>query len=124
MAKKDLFRADTVIGDEDEGLVIRKKAAIRIGTIPELIAGGRSKPLSNKACGIGRDRSNAIIVADQKVSKFHALLTFNKGRVQIRDSGSRNGTLVNGKPISSEKQVTLKAGDILRLGDTEIVISE
>jgi len=44
---------------------------------------------------IGRDASNDVRVVSQYVSGFHAKVEEIKGRVYVRDLGSRNGTQVN-----------------------------
>lgn len=57
-----------------------------------------SQPTEHRVAGLpvslGRDASNDILVASQFVSGFHAKLEEIKGRVFVRDLGSRNGTQV------------------------------
>ena len=107
MAKKDFFDEDTFIS-EDEDLVIQKNANIIARGIPRIEAHGKSKTLSNRAFGIGRDRHNAVIVADPNVSKFHATITFKNGKAFLRDINSSNGTFLNDKPIKPNTDVPLK----------------
>jgi hypothetical protein len=58
-----------------------------------------SQPIEHRVAGLpismGRDASNDVQVASQFVSGFHAKLEEVKGRVFVRDLGSRNGTQVN-----------------------------
>lgn len=117
MKKPDLFRKNTEISDSEENPTI-KKANINVKGVPRLEVHGKSKKLSNKAFGIGRDRSNGIIIADPKVSKFHALVTFEKGDGYIKDSNSTNGTYLNGKRIPAGKRVKLNDGDKIKVGAT------
>jgi len=117
MKRQDLFKKNTEIVDTEENPTI-KKANINVRGVPRLEVHGKSKKLSNKAFGIGRDRTNGIIIADPKVSKFHALVTFEKGEGYIKDSNSTNGTYINGKRITAGKRVKLKDGDKIKVGST------
>jgi type VI secretion system protein ImpI len=58
-----------------------------------------SQPIEHRVTGlpisIGRDSGNDVQVASQFVSGFHAKIEEIKGRVFVRDLGSRNGTQVN-----------------------------
>jgi hypothetical protein len=57
-----------------------------------------SQPIEHRVAGLpvslGRDASNDVQVASQFVSGFHAKIEEIKGRVFVRDLGSRNGTQV------------------------------
>ncbi len=121
MAKKNLFSAETVCYDSSDSLEIQKKAVLSYNSVlPQIEAHGKCKILSNKGFAIGRDRSNAVIVADPRVSKFHADFSFKRGRAFIRDTGSTNGTWINEKQIPTGRAVALKNGDVIYMGDTEI----
>jgi transcriptional regulator with GAF, ATPase, and Fis domain len=50
---------------------------------------------------IGRASSNAIPVADERASRRHSEIFFQDGGWWVRDLGSRNGTLVDGKKINA-----------------------
>jgi transcriptional regulator with PAS, ATPase and Fis domain len=55
-------------------------------------------------------------VADERMSRDHAVVTWERGMWRIRDLDSRNGTFVDGERISGEVR---RGGDpILRLGHT------
>ena len=120
MTKKDIFSEDTFISGEDEEIIIQKNASIYGKGIPRLEAHGKSKKLSNKAVGMGRDKHNAIIISDPRVSKFHAVMTFKKGIGYIRDTNSSNGTYINGEKITTNKDIRLNNKDKIFLGKTEI----
>lgn len=73
---------------------------------------------SMKSIKIGRSSDNDIVITDQSVSREHALLFIEEsGKVRIRDLSSSYGTFVNDARISEE---TLKAGDVIRLGNYRI----
>ena len=66
---------------------------------------------------IGREPSNTIAIPDSYASAHHALLTWRDGQWWLEDQGSRNGTLLNGVPVTGPTVVT--TGDILGIGRTE-----
>lgn len=70
---------------------------------------------------LGRDKSNAVVAADQKVSRHHALLTPVGNTYIINDQGSANGTYVNGVMISQPTR--LKDNDRINFGDTTFLFT-
>ena len=68
---------------------------------------------------IGRAPTATLIVPDAQVSRLHARIDFSDGVLSVRDLDSRNGTLVNARPI--EGNVALAAGDEIDVGLTRIV---
>jgi hypothetical protein len=73
--------------------------------------------LGGHLIGIGRASDNDVIVDDPMVSRHHCQLKLQHGAYGFTDLGSRNGSTVNGQPVS---QVALGPGDVIRIGDTEI----
>ena len=63
---------------------------------------------------IGRGLVNTVQIDDTFVSSDHALLTLRDGRWWLEDQNSRNGTVLNGLPISQPTLVT--DGDIIEIG--------
>jgi predicted component of type VI protein secretion system len=57
-------------------------------------------PLPEGEVTIGRLPDNMVQVDNPAVSGHHARIYFDSGQYVLEDSGSRNGTFVNGKPIS------------------------
>lgn len=122
MAKKNLFNAETIYNSSAENIEISKKAVISyLSMVPFIEAHGRSMPLSNKTFGIGRDKSNAVIVSDPEVSKFHTSISFRKGDAYIKDLGSTNGTWINKKRLPDGKLAVLKNKDVIIIGNTQIL---
>jgi S-DNA-T family DNA segregation ATPase FtsK/SpoIIIE len=65
---------------------------------------------------LGRD--GEITIRDRRVSRKHAVIeAISRENIYIRDLMSKNGTFVNGVKVQTYK---LKAGDIIRLGDTDL----
>ncbi len=64
---------------------------------------------------IGRDEACDLTLPDPAVSRSHLRLHVADGQVGIADLGTRNGTEVNGVPVST---ATIEVGDTVRIGNT------
>jgi pSer/pThr/pTyr-binding forkhead associated (FHA) protein len=62
---------------------------------------------------IGREEENTIRLNDERVSRFHAKLQEDAGRIILTDLDSTNGTRVNGRPVQMR---VLKPGDQVSIG--------
>ena len=69
---------------------------------------------------IGRMKDNDLPIADEKISRHHALIENQAGVVMVSDLGSINGTLVNGQKISASTPV--KNGDLIQVVDCTLVL--
>lgn len=77
---------------------------------------------SNSPISIGRSNETNIRIAyDDFCSRKHSLLYWQGDTCFIEDLNSANGTFVNNERISEKTE--LHDGDIIGLGDTEIVVS-
>jgi len=63
---------------------------------------------------IGRSQECHLSVGSTSISRRHCTISRGENKVSVKDLGSRNGTLVNGKKIDGE--VELVAGDELIVG--------
>lgn len=73
---------------------------------------------------IGRTGENDIALGHTSVSKFHASLVCDgEMNLSIADTGSTNGTFVNGTRISYGKATPVKPGDELGFGSVKAAIS-
>lgn len=81
---------------------------------------GRRFPLTPRTTLVlGRDGQNAIPLKDERVSRRHAELSLGAtGTAMLRDLGSSNGTLVNGRRIVDPHP--LSDGDLVVVGDTTL----
>jgi hypothetical protein len=80
----------------------------------------RRHHLTEPRLTLGRVRDNTIqIPKDSSVSRYHAEITQVGDTYVVKDLNSSNGTLLNGKLIAPS--ATLVNGDVIRLGETEIV---
>ncbi len=66
---------------------------------------------------LGRRSDNDIVLDDESASGYHAVFSPDRGGVLVRDCGSVNGIMVNGK---TTKSAPLRAGDRVTVGLTEI----
>jgi len=62
---------------------------------------------------IGREDDNTIQLNDERVSRFHAKVQEDGGRVILTDLDSTNGTRVNGHPVQMR---VVQVGDQLSIG--------
>jgi hypothetical protein len=69
--------------------------------------------------GIGRDTNNALVIDDSSVSARHAEITASPSGFFIRDLGSSNGTMVNGRKVTESP---LYAGDVIQLGSAKLTL--
>src|SRR4051812_47644351 len=64
---------------------------------------------------IGRRQGSDIVIHDTNVSRMHAQIKRDGGRLLIEDTNSSNGTIVNDERI--ERPTRLRPGDVIRIGD-------
>jgi hypothetical protein len=74
------------------------------------------------AFSIGRDPLCDLAIDDITVSRVHARLTRSADGWRLDDSGSTNGTRVNGWLVRGPVEV--RAGDLVRFGDAEYTLAE
>jgi len=66
--------------------------------------------LTGKSSIIGRDAHSDVQIDDRQVSRQHAELNRTPQGYTIRDMGSKNGTFLNGEPVSDEPR-PVRTGD-------------
>src|SRR5439155_2133039 len=67
---------------------------------------------------LGRSRENTIVLADEHASRAHARLQFEGGRWVLCDLESRNGTRLDGQPVS--RTTPLADGQEIMIGATRM----
>jgi len=119
------------LGDtSDDGRVIRTLHRVGYALVGEVVVSGHVEAVTLSVCRllwhgesiavpaggavIGRDRSCAIRIDADSVSRQHARLTVAGHEASIEDLGSKNGTWVAGERIQSA--VPLTDGASFRLG--------
>lgn len=70
---------------------------------------------------VGRVTDNELALNDPSVSKIHAALTMNQqGTLLVADTGSTNGTFINGRRIAYGEARQIEDGDVVGFGDVEV----
>jgi len=106
--------------DETHVTVEKPSAAAAIGqsypylTVLTGTAAGHMFRIPEGSCVIGRAASSELRISEEGVSRRHAGLRREAGRVLIDDLGSVNGTFVNGERLSGPKG--LEEGDKVQIG--------
>jgi pSer/pThr/pTyr-binding forkhead associated (FHA) protein len=78
---------------------------------------------SGQRLTLGRTKENDLAVDDSSVSKMHASLMMTpEKQFVVADTGSTNGTFVDGERISYGKAVTFSESQKLKLGTVEIAL--
>lgn len=91
-------------------------------TMPD---GPREKVLGFKPGGrrvsVGRGSDNDLHLNDKSVSKIHAALVMNReGTLMVADTGSTNGTYINGRRIAYGEARQIEDGDVVGFGNIEV----
>jgi hypothetical protein len=91
-------------------------------TMPD---GPREKVLSFRPGGrrisVGRGSDNDLHLNDKSVSKIHAALVMNReGTLMVADTGSTNGTYINGRRIAYGEARQIEDGDVVGFGNIEV----
>jgi pSer/pThr/pTyr-binding forkhead associated (FHA) protein len=98
----------------------RLQAAVRFE-----IAGRPFEKILNMHAGkrfsVGRTRENDLALDDPSVSKMHAsLLLNNNGDLVVADTGSTNGTFIDGERIAYGKGIVVSPDQKLRFGTVNV----
>jgi Mg-chelatase subunit ChlD len=80
-------------------------------------ARGERFPIEQKVTHIGAGDDNDLRVDDEYVSRKHAAIRYDSGGLYLNDSGSRNGTFLNGAELH-HSAMALAPGDEIRVGKT------
>ena len=74
-----------------------------------------------KRLNVGRASDNELTLNDASVSKIHgALLMTAEGTLLVADTGSTNGTYLNGRRIAYGESRVIEEGDVIGFGDVEV----
>ncbi|HEV2708426.1 MAG TPA: FHA domain-containing protein [Pyrinomonadaceae bacterium] len=70
---------------------------------------------------VGRVADNDLHLDHPSVSKIHAALVMNReGTLLVADTGSTNGTYINGRRIAYGESRQIEEGDVVGFGDVEV----
>src|SRR5919112_264742 len=127
--EEDLRRQDEEMRAAKSGMPIPGAAPpmpdIQVIARITLQNGTREVPLIFKPGGrrlnVGRAADNELSLNDKSVSKIHgALLMTAEGTLLVADTGSTNGTYLNGRRIAYGESRLIEDGDVVGFGDVEV----
>ena len=81
--------------------------------------GGKTFLLRRKLSIVGRNRTADLMIDEPAVSGIHARIENRAGRVTLLDSGSKNGTVVNGETV---RRTQLVPGDRVVFGGSSFTV--
>jgi len=100
----------------------RKTMRLVVQRSPSLDEGDEF-PLNSAPVTVGRGGQNDLVLnGDEFASARHARIEARGDGVWVQDLDSTNGTYVNGARVVGAQRV--KAGDVVRVGDTDLVVEE
>jgi Inner membrane component of T3SS, cytoplasmic domain len=84
---------------------------------------GDAFPLNSAPVTVGRGGQNDLVLTgDEFASARHARIELRGDGAWVQDLDSTNGTYVNGARVAGAQR--LEAGDVLRVGETDLVLEE
>jgi pSer/pThr/pTyr-binding forkhead associated (FHA) protein len=101
-----------------EGIVVLPSME-ELATYPHLEdATGRNYPLRPGVNTLGRENTDILLV-DRSVSRYHGMIVYDEDRdlFSVEDTGSTNGSQVNGEPLGSHRPKPIRPGDQLTFGN-------
>jgi hypothetical protein len=85
---------------------------------PRLVSSRGDWPLLTGSNVVGRDADCAIRIDSVTLSRRHAQIVLTNGEATVEDLGSKNGTHVNGRPVT--QLVALRDGDQIEVGSVTL----
>jgi diguanylate cyclase (GGDEF)-like protein len=111
-------------GTETDQTALVPASAVRRGQHPTLLVIGGAHSghvfrLEKARTTLGRAKGSDICLADLGVSRLHCVVDQTAQGCFVEDQGSRNGTIVNGKPVYG--RVPLAPGDRIGVGPDAVL---
>ena len=82
---------------------------------------GKKIPLTGPVFKVGRGETCHLRPNSERVSREHAEFLVDGDKITVRDLGSRNGTLVNGKALTAP--MALKNHDVVQVGPLTFAVT-
>ena len=95
---------------------------MKFGTLEVTGSDGRRRefPLDLPSLIVGRAEGNGIVIDDLSISRRHARMLIESGRLLIEDLGSAQGTFVDGHIIEPNVPNLVEPSQTIRFGDVEV----
>jgi diguanylate cyclase (GGDEF)-like protein len=82
----------------------------------------RLVPLGDQPLTVGRDPDNSLAIEGADVSRHHCRIERDgPGAWRVIDLGSKNGTYLNGRPVTAPTRISLR--DTITVGEATLVLS-
>ena len=78
--------------------------------------------LEGESFVVGRSSKADLTIPDRSMSRMHARFFQDQGKWLVEDLGSRNGTLLGGRPVDHPSR--LDHGAVIQVGSTSITLRE
>jgi pSer/pThr/pTyr-binding forkhead associated (FHA) protein len=79
------------------------------------------REIGGRRISVGRGSDNDLYLNDKSVSKIHAALVMSReGTLMVADTGSTNGTYINGRRIAYGEARQIEDGDVVGFGNIEV----
>lgn len=100
--------AHKAVTDKELEALLLRQAAVQVTLVVHTGQDSvRRYPLSDGEHLVGRDVDVAIRIANENVSRHHAVLMVDGGKVILKDLGSSNHTYVNGEKIEGSVEIPI-----------------
>ena len=109
-------RAGAACGRPESRQVATRRACVAAGLLVRGLIGGVD--VTDFPFTIGRIQGNGLVVAEEGISRRHALIDLVDGRYLIEDLNSTDGILVNGR---GRMTAILRSGDVISIGPVKLV---
>jgi hypothetical protein len=95
---------------------------MKFGTLHITMPDGKTReyPLDQPSISIGRAPGNELLIEETSISRRHARLSVESGRLMIEDSGSANGTFIGSQRLEPNTPSLVSEDQIVHLGDVEV----
>jgi pSer/pThr/pTyr-binding forkhead associated (FHA) protein len=100
-------------------MVDRRGEQVGVLVVKSGVDAGKSFMLSEGDNSIGRGNDAAINLSDESVSRQHAVIRCQDGKLSLFDVGSRSGTALNGQSIGGR---LINNGDVISIGRSEFTM--
>ena len=71
---------------------------------------------------VGRDEKAPLRIISRDVSRRHCRFIVQPQGFLLKDLGSRNGTLLNGKRVEHKRRIVLSADDVIEVGPVTMTV--
>jgi len=95
---------------------------MKLGTLRITLPDNQSREydVEQASLGVGRAADNELEIDEISVSRRHARLTIEAGRMLVEDLGSANGTFVGSQRLAPNTSTLVPENETLRIGDVEL----